>query len=91
VGTDRVTWTAWDTGERRYEQRVYNVPDETWAASAYALLEIRNPPRLGLPGGTRWGAGLGARLRYRTVEARVEGTLSPELKPELGAAILWHF
>lgn len=91
VGPDRVTWTAWDTEERRHEQRVYEVPDETFRSNLYALVEIRNPPRLGLPTKTRWGAGLGARFRYRKFEGRVEGTLSPNLRPELAAAILWRF
>jgi len=91
VTPNRVNWTAWNPRERRHEQRIYEVPDETFEAQLYAIAQVRNPPRLGLPDPFRIGAGIGGKIRYRRVGARLEATLSQRLRPELEAALTWTF
>jgi len=86
VGTDRVEFTAWDPQARRYEKRLYEVPSQVFEARLYALARLRNPPRLGL-GTPRLGLGLGASLRYRSVELHAQGTLSPTLEPLVAASL----
>jgi hypothetical protein len=90
VTPDRVNWTTWNPRERRHEQRVYEVPEETFEAQLYALVQARNPPSLGLEP-FRVGAGIGGKVRYRSVGARLEATLSQRLRPELEAALTWTF
>lgn len=91
VTPDRVTWTTWNPRERRHEQRIYEVPSETFEAQIYALAQVRNPPQLGLPDPFRIGAGIGGKVRYRKVGARLEATLSHRLRPQLEATLLWRF
>jgi len=87
IGVDQVTWTAWDTDERRYEQRIYEVPSQAWEWGLYGVAQVRNPPRLGLPGATRWAAGIGGEVRYRRITLQAETTISPALKPEVTATL----
>jgi hypothetical protein len=91
VTPNRVTWTTWDPRERRHEQRIYRVPDETFEAQLYALAQVRNPPPLGLPDPFRIGAGIGGKIRYRRIGARVEATLSQQLRPQVEATLTWAF
>ena len=86
VGTDRVEFTAWDPQARRYEKRLYEVPAQVFEARLYALARLRNPPRLGLRD-PRLGLGLGASLRYRSVELHAQGTVSPTLEPLVAASL----
>jgi len=90
VTPDRVNWTAWNPRERRHEQRIYEVPDKRFEAQLYALAQARNPPSLGLEP-FRVGVGIGGKVRYRKVGARLEATLSQRLRPELEAALTWTF
>lgn len=91
VGTNQVTWTAWNAREGRHEQRVYDVPSPAWGAGLYALLRLRNPTRLGLSAPTRWGAGVGGKVRYRAVELHARATISPRLRPLVSTSLRWQF
>ena len=88
VESGRVEWTAWNPRAQRYEQKIYSVPDDRFEAQAYALLQTTNPRVLGLPD-QRVGLGLGLRARWGRLSARVEGTLSPALRPRVSAALVW--
>jgi len=91
VSSGRVTLTRWDVSDRRWVQDIYTVPDQRFESRLYGLVRIRNPPQLGLQAPTRIGVGLGAELRYRSVRARLESTLSLRLQPTVEAALVWDF
>jgi hypothetical protein len=90
VTPDRVTWTTWNPRQLRHEQRIYEVPSETFEAQLYALAKAENPPWLGLEP-FRVGVGIGGEIRYRSLEARLEATLSSRLRPQVEAALMWQF
>lgn len=90
VTAGRVELTRWDPQDRRWEQDIFAVPDPVFSSRVYGLVRIRNPPQLGLPR-PRVGVGLGAEVRYRSLRARLESTLSPRLQPEVEAALIWDF
>lgn len=91
VTSEQVQLTSWDPATRRWTQDIYAVPDDDFGAEVYGLLQVRNPPQIGLASPRRVGAGIGGKVRYRKLTARVEGTLSARLRLQLEAALVYDF
>jgi len=91
VTPDRITWTAWNPRKRRHEQRIYRVPDDPFDVQLYALAKAENPPQMGFARPFRVGVGIGGEIRYRSLEARLEATLSRQLRPQVEAGLMWQF
>jgi len=82
ITSDQVTHSYYDPRDRRFEQRVYHVPEESWAFYAYALTRVHAPARDVSLGIDRVGVGAGIELRYRALRASLRALTTPTLSSQ---------
>jgi hypothetical protein len=79
VTEDRVTWTHFDPAARQWQQDVFAVPSDPLSFRAHVLARAHAPFREISLSAERMWAGVGLSLRYRRLEAALNGLTTPSL------------
>lgn len=92
ITDDRVRHSYYDIADRRWETRVYTIPEDNLSLGAFATVEAQSAIAGRPLAVDRIWTGGGLRLRWRRLEASVEALTTPLLKHEIvRAGLRYHF